>query len=329
MRQMMMFPRAAVHRTIMVVDVESFGDPKRTDDNQLAVRDALYKALRQSFAQAGIRWRRRAAYDRGDGALILILPKVPKILVATKLPACLADALAKHNAACPAHEEIRLRMALHAGEVNRDSHGFTGASVNLTFRLIDAPESKAALCDSPGTVALIVSARFYQEVVRQNVAAEHESFREISAEVKETKAAAWVRVLEAGPPASVKHGRRNVQRTLATGTAGVVILTVFTLIGWTVGHTGRTGFIGAPTCSLTVNADNINIRYTPDGPATGNKLSEGDEFTANAIYAASPGGQQWIGGWYSGNPKLIGWVGHDYLEESGSDSCISQLPVKQ
>jgi hypothetical protein len=33
-----------VHRSIMVVDVERFSDPARTDLNQVAVRDAMYKA---------------------------------------------------------------------------------------------------------------------------------------------------------------------------------------------------------------------------------------------------------------------------------------------
>ena len=108
----------------------------------------------------------------------------------------LADNLAKHNAACTAHEQIRLRMALHAGEVHQDAHGFTSTSLNLAFRLIQSPESRAALHDSHGILVLIVSNWFYCEVVRHYPTAEPECFREVFIELKETKESAWIRVLE-------------------------------------------------------------------------------------------------------------------------------------
>ena len=47
-------PRLAVHRTIVVVDVEGFGDQRRTNRDQVAVRDGLYRAMREAFGRAGI-----------------------------------------------------------------------------------------------------------------------------------------------------------------------------------------------------------------------------------------------------------------------------------
>jgi hypothetical protein len=38
----------AVHRTILVVDVERFADERRTNQHQVAVRDGQYRILRQS-----------------------------------------------------------------------------------------------------------------------------------------------------------------------------------------------------------------------------------------------------------------------------------------
>jgi hypothetical protein len=67
----------AVHRAIMVVDVEGFGDPARTNLDQLAVREALYEALARAFAESGIGWGSCVSEDRGDGALILIPPEPP------------------------------------------------------------------------------------------------------------------------------------------------------------------------------------------------------------------------------------------------------------
>ena len=145
----------AVHRAILIVDVERFGDPARTNADQLAVRDAMYQAPRQSFSSARISWAGCVTEDCGDG--VLVPPVVPKSWLVTRLPAYLAEALVRHNAAHPEQERIRLRIALHAGEVHQDPHGFAGVSINRAFRLVEASASRTALRDSSGVVALIVS----------------------------------------------------------------------------------------------------------------------------------------------------------------------------
>jgi tetratricopeptide (TPR) repeat protein len=196
--------RLAAHRTILIVDVESFGHPDRNNADQVAVRDSMYRALRQSLAATGISWRHCATEDRGDGALILLPATVPKGLLVTSLPGRLAEALDRHNVTCIPQEQIRLRMALHAGEVQQDSHGFTSASLNHAFRLIEADTLKAALRNTRGTIALIVSDWFYEEVVRHHAAAQPSSFRRVRVMVKETDTPAWVRVIApAGTPASL------------------------------------------------------------------------------------------------------------------------------
>jgi hypothetical protein len=193
-RQVGMF-QPAVHRAILIVDVESFSDPARTNAHQLAVRDGMYRALRQSFARARISWADCAVEDRGDGVLVLVSPEVPKSRLVTRVPVRLAEMLDRHNAACPVPERIRLRMALHAGEVHQDAHGFAGTSVNRAFRLVEAPPSRTALRTSSGVVALIVSDWFYDEVVRHHPAAGPSCFRQVRVVMKETEMTAWVRVL--------------------------------------------------------------------------------------------------------------------------------------
>ena len=181
----------SVHRTIVALDVERFGDPRRTDANQVAVRAAMYEALRNGFAGAGIDLHDCDIEDRGDGVLILVPPDIPKSLFVEMVPGQLASALRQHNRTHTEGENIRLRMALHAGEVRKDAHGFTGGSLTLTLRLLDAPALASALASSPGTLALITSSWFFEEVVRHSNV-QFAAYSLVSLAVKETRTQAWV-----------------------------------------------------------------------------------------------------------------------------------------
>ncbi len=185
-------PKPPVHRTVLVVDVEGFTDRCRTNAHQVIVRDGLYRALRQAFRAAGIEWDAGHAEDRGDGVLFLALPEVPKTRFVDALPGELAEALRTHNDGRNREERIRLRMALHAGEVSFDEHGVTGAAVNLTFRLADAQPLREALAASGGVLALIVSSWFYDEVVRNSPEARPAAYRRVRVAVKETAAEGWI-----------------------------------------------------------------------------------------------------------------------------------------
>jgi hypothetical protein len=183
--------RLAVHRTIVVVDVEGFGDRRRTNRHQLAVREGLYRAMREAFHRAGISWADCGHEDRGDGVFILVPADVPKGLFVELLPFALVAALRAHNDTHPGQERIRLRMALHAGEVHYDEHGVTAASINLAFRLLEAGELKATLAGSQGVLAVITSSWFFEEVVRHS-AADSAAYRRVRVDVKESKTSGWI-----------------------------------------------------------------------------------------------------------------------------------------
>jgi len=182
----------AVHRTIIAVDVEGFGGRHRINPHQVAVRKGLYQALRQAFSEATIPWSDCYREDRGDGVLILAPPEVAKSAFVESLPNQLVEGLREHNSAHPVPEQIRLRMAVHAGELQHDEHGVTGASINLTFRLLDTGPFKTALAGSPGVLALITSSWFFDEVVRHSPAADPDAYRRVRVTVKETDAVGWV-----------------------------------------------------------------------------------------------------------------------------------------
>jgi hypothetical protein len=184
--------RPAVHRTILVVDVERFGDRRRTNRHRVVVRDGMYRALRYALTNAGISWEVCYLEGTGDGALVLAPAEIPKAPFVEVVPRALAAELRAHNTTHPVEEQIRLRMALHAGEVQLDQHGVTAAAVNLAFRLLDARALKAALAESPGVLALITSGWFFEDVVRHSPTAQPEAFRPARVREKETSTVAWI-----------------------------------------------------------------------------------------------------------------------------------------
>src|SRR2546423_1125242 len=161
--------RHAVHRTIVVVDIEGFGDARRTNVHQLVVREALYRLLEQAFRRARISWSGCYREDRGDGVLLLAPPEIPKDLFVETLPAALITGLSEHNRGHRPEERIRLRIGLHAGEGCYDDHGVTAAAITLAFRLVNARPCKVALAGSAGMLVVIASNWFFEEVVRNSI----------------------------------------------------------------------------------------------------------------------------------------------------------------
>jgi len=182
----------AVHRAIVCVDVEGFGDRRRTNPDQVVTRDGLYGALSRAFARSGMYWEDCYHEDRGDGALILIPSDVPKSLLVTDVPRELAAALSEHNRAHDRQARIRLRLAVHAGEIHHDAHGVAGTAINVAFRLLEAAPLKRALAESSGVLAVIASRWFFEEVIRHTPASSPASYRRVPIVVKETKDTAWI-----------------------------------------------------------------------------------------------------------------------------------------
>jgi NACHT domain-containing protein len=182
----------AVHRAIVCVDVEGFGDRRRTNPDQVVARDGLYFALSRAFARSGMSWEDCYHEDRGDGALILVPPEVPKSVLVTDVPRELAAALSEHNQAHDRRERIRLRLAVHAGEIHHDAHGVAGTAINVAFRLLEAAPLKRALAGSSGVLVVIASRWFFEEVIRHTPASGPASYRRVPIAVKETRDSAWI-----------------------------------------------------------------------------------------------------------------------------------------
>jgi tetratricopeptide (TPR) repeat protein len=204
-------PTSAMHRSILCVDVENFSDRRRTDLDQTRVRKGLYDALRAASSKSQVRWDQCYCEDRGDGALVLIPPEFPKSDLVTIFPRALAAALDRHNRAHGPLARIKLRAALHAGEVRHDAHGVIGRPIILAFRLLDAEAVKLALRRSSGVLALVASDWFFDEVVRHEPAAAPEAYQAVQITAKETTTRAWVCLPDrAGGPDGARHRPRQL-----------------------------------------------------------------------------------------------------------------------
>ncbi|MEU5265402.1 hypothetical protein [Amycolatopsis sp. NPDC021455] len=187
-----------VHHTILALAIEGFSAPDRTTMHRLAARAGLYRVAEQALSAAGVAWDDCYRADLGDGVLILVPAGYPKAVFSELVPAELTASLAVHNAPRDRLERIRLRAALHAGEVSYDVHGTTGAAIVHTFRLLRSRVLSDAAACAGGDLAMIASAWIYDEIIRHSPVSRPDLFRQVLVQEKETAAWGWVRLLGPG-----------------------------------------------------------------------------------------------------------------------------------
>ena len=182
-----------VHWSILTFDVEGFSESYRDDRARSVVRAGFYRVLEESFRAAGLSWPRDTYEDRGDGAVVLVSPLVPKVLLIDPFLGCLCAGLAEHNRAARLAERFRLRCAIHAGEVATDEHGMSGFDLIVACRLLDAAELHASLRNSPSALATIVSDGIYEAAIRHGFRdIDPTAYHPVRVRVKQTRINAWL-----------------------------------------------------------------------------------------------------------------------------------------
>jgi hypothetical protein len=154
------------HRNIVAVDIE--GSTTRTNPAKGRLRHVMYDLFEEALRASGIlEDHRDALVDRGDGVLALIHPvdEAPKTLLLNTFVPTLSRLLGEHNARSPL-QRMRMRAAVHAGEVHYDHKGRFGEALDITFRLLDAPEVKSRLSETEAPLVLVVSDDIYRAVIR-------------------------------------------------------------------------------------------------------------------------------------------------------------------
>jgi hypothetical protein len=181
------------HCVLFAVDIAQFTGDGRDDEVQLALREALYRLLIGAFEGSGIPWRSCIHEDRGDGVVVVIPAHMPTITVVDPLIEQIRMRLRRHNRLSSPVAQVRLRLAVHIGEVYRDEHGLAGKAVNHLFRMLDAPTLRQALQTSETGLALMVSDYVYQSVIQGGPGtADPASYSEVDVRVKQFQTRAWL-----------------------------------------------------------------------------------------------------------------------------------------
>ena len=176
--------------SIVVIDMAGSG---RWDDRaQLRARAALDEMVRAAFRTADIVWHTLVVEYRGDGMIILIPAAVSKVDIFDPVVTSLSAALREYNSMTA--PQIRLRVAVHAGEVLRGRFGWVGTDLNLTCRLVDSQPLYRELTRYPQAhMVLVVSDVIHQAVVRHGHRGINPSgYTPVHVAVKEVETRAWV-----------------------------------------------------------------------------------------------------------------------------------------
>lgn len=182
------------YRALLAVDIEQSAG--RGDVALHQIRDTLAETLRQAFRQSGMDWDTCPREDLGDGFRITAPAGVPKTRLIHPLVHEIAVRLWAHNRLAGPATRVRVRIALHAGDVYIHPTGLvTGRPLEVLARMLDAAALRTALAQAPEnvTTALLVSQHIFDETVRHGYPGiDPAAFQKVSVVEKELTADAWL-----------------------------------------------------------------------------------------------------------------------------------------
>lgn len=195
-----------VSRTILLFDIERFGD--RDDIEQNYLRRMLYDIADRTLTAAGIGEDRRIRADRGDAVMELIDANAS---VTALLRALLTETpvqLRGVNRMASSSAQIRLRSVLATGYVAIDERdGWVGSDLNHACRLLDGDVLRAALRERTDDLALCVSEDVHRGIVRHgHPGIAPEEFRPVTVAGKNGPMKAWLHGPVPGAVPVAAHG---------------------------------------------------------------------------------------------------------------------------
>jgi len=179
---------------MLAVDIEHSSG--RGNAPLLEIREALFTALRESVVRSEIDWETCLRDDLGDGIRMIPPAGTRKSHLIHPLIHELAVRLEAHNRTPDPSTRIRVRVALHAGDVFLGPGGeVAGQPLEILARMLDAPPTRKALARAPRTVpvSVLISQHFYDETVRHGYPGiDPDTFQKVTFTEKNYTADAWL-----------------------------------------------------------------------------------------------------------------------------------------
>ncbi len=218
------------HVSVFFLDVRNFS--RRDTRTQVDWRTGL-----RTIIEEAVKYARLPAdsilllQDRGDGFLGVVDAAVSNILLVADFVHGLQSALRSYNRDRNKSGRIRLRIALHQGEVIIDGAGVAGDAIVVAARLLDsAPLRRLLDSDDSADLALALSPEFYQSTVAERHSdLDPAAYREVTVTVPNRyQGKAWVTLPSASTPplesatttGAEGQGTADAGRTAAGQTAG-------------------------------------------------------------------------------------------------------------
>lgn len=182
---------SAVHRVVMTTDVQGSG--RHDNPGQRHLRRVLAESLAAGAAELGLPV---GMFDRGDGMLVVLPETVTVVDTLDTFVEAAARAVREHNRAAIADYRVDVRIAVHAGFIDRVGEQWSGAPLVHAARLVDAAAAKRALATAAEAyVALVLSEAAMQVVDQGYCRVGPSAYQQIPLSVKETSGRGWLRLL--------------------------------------------------------------------------------------------------------------------------------------
>lgn len=182
------------YRALLACDIA--GSAGRGEQRLQEIRRVLRSALLDALDSAKLNARDFAYIDTGDGCQLVAPAALPKTGLLFPLLPELGSRIREHNRHAGSETQLRVRAAVHAGEIRLDPEGtVSGAPFEALARLLDSePLRHAALAGTSGTpLAAILSQHFYEETVGHGYEGlDADAFTTADVRVKEYAARAWL-----------------------------------------------------------------------------------------------------------------------------------------
>lgn len=180
--------------SIVAFDIESLGTDARPVPE--AMRDRVFALVEEALAASAIPAEAVQRGESGDGGFLLIGSGVAKSDIGESFIRNLNNGLHRHAFLTGRPTVIRLRVALHAGDVARDARGWTGTELDAAFRLLDSPALRAAIASADKAhMAVAVSWTWYDAVVwHQRGGIDRTTYRRVPVDLHDKHTTVWLHV---------------------------------------------------------------------------------------------------------------------------------------